>query len=259
MSLGIMDLLPSKETLDSMLSVFPAESADASVSLRSPLLPLSGLEDRPPPVEENFDLDGYSSYARIISLLLDTFLGDRIFAKAHPWALRHFVALSIYAEEVLDLPNSSCEVFDAKVVSPSILQQLVHRAQQVTAYVLSDAGDGWNWHQKVTALCVEPKSQHDVGEIGDFVVSLLQFAVSSNSPRDARILHTILQHILNHTTKEEGELWMGVCRKTETKGKKIPSPLNARSRFHGSTLCFDVCGSLHRWVRFRTSPTRSLP
>lgn len=223
MSFGITDLLPSQKGLDSMLSVFPTKPADASISLRSPLLPLSGLKEPAPVTEKDFDLDGYSSYARVISLLLDAFVRDRIVAKAHPWALRHFVALSIYAEEVVDLPNSWCGVFDAKAVSSSTLQQLIHKVQQVTIYVLSDAGDGKSWHQKVTEASIDPKLQHDVGEIGKFVVSMLRSAMSSDNPRDARILHTLLQHILSHTSKEEGELWMGVCRKVESKGKQFSS------------------------------------
>ena len=254
-----MDLLPSKERLDFMLSVFPTEPVDASISLRSPLLPLSGLEDPSPAKGESFDLDGYSSYARIISLLLDAFLEDRIVAKTHPWALAHFVALSIYAEEVVELPNSFCGVFDAKAVSSSTLPQLAHKVQQVTTYVLSDAGDGQSWHRKVTALCVDSKSQHDVGEIGMFVVSVLRSATLNDNPRDARILHTILQHILSHTSKEEGEFWMEVCRKIETKGKQASSPLDVRcSRFLGSSICLDGCGSFCRWIWFRTSPAGSL-
>lgn len=219
-----MDLIPSEEKLDSMLNLFSTEPADASMSLRSPLLPLSGLEDPPLVAEEIFDLDGYSSYARIISLLLDAFLGDRIVAKAHPWALRHLIALSISAEEVLDLPNNSSEVFNTKTVSPSALQQLMHRVQQVTAYILSDVGDGQNWHQRVTAMCVDAKAQHTAGGIGKFVTSLVQAVSSNDNPRDARILHVVLQHILSHTSREEGDLWMGVCRKIETKGERFSFP-----------------------------------
>lgn len=214
-----MDLVPSREKLDSMLSAFPTEPADASISLRSPLLPLSGLEDPPLAIAENYDLDGYSSYARIVSLLLDAFLGDRMVAKAHPWALRHFVALAIYAEDVLDLPNSSSEVFDAKTASSSALQQLVNKVQQVSIYMLSDVGDGQSWHQNVTVACVDAKVQHDVGGVGKFVTSLLRSTASNDNPRDARILHRILQHTLNHTSKEEGDLWMGVCRKIEPMGR----------------------------------------
>jgi len=217
-----MDLVPSGSELHSMLSLFPTEPPDASMSLRSPLLPLSGLEDPPLVTEEIYDLGGYSSYARIISLLLDAFIGDRIVAKAHPWALRHFIALSIYAEEVLDLPNNSSEVFNAKAVSSSTLQRLMDRVQQVTTYVLSDVGDGQSWHQKVTAMCVDAKAQHDVGGIGKLVATLVQVSPSNDNPRDARILHAILQHILSHTSKEEGDLWMGVCRKIEIKGKRFP-------------------------------------
>ena len=219
-----MDLVPSREKLESMLNAFPTEPADPSISLRSPLLPLSGLEDPPPVADENYDLDGYSSYARITSLLLDVFLWDRILAKAHPWALRHFVALAAYAEEVLDLPNCLSEVFNAKTVSPSTLRQLMHKVQQVTTYVLSDVGDGQSWHQEVTVAWADSKVQHDIGEVGKFVTSLLRAVASNDNPRDARILHTILQHILSHTSKEEGDLWMGVCRKIETKGEQISIP-----------------------------------
>lgn len=218
MSLGIMDLVPSREKLDSMLSIFPIDPADASISLRSPLLPLSGLEDPPMTVADNYDLDGYSSYARIISLLLDAFLEDRIVAKAHPWALRHFIALAIYAEDVLDLPNSSSEVFDARTVSSLALQQLVHKVQQATTYFLSDVGDDQSWHQKVTAACVDAKAQNEIDGIGKLVAGQLQSATSNDNPRDARILHMVLQHILSHTSKAEGDLWMGVCRKIESKG-----------------------------------------
>lgn len=219
-----MDLVPPKETLDSMLSPFPTGPADASISLRTPLLPFSGLEDLPLITEDNFDLYGYSGYSRIISLLLDVFLGDRIVAKAHLWTLRHFIALSIYAEEVIDLPNTPSELFDVKTVPSSALQQLVHKVHQVTTYVLSDVGDEQGWHQKVAASCVDLKLQCDVDEVGKFVVNLLRVAISDDNPRDARIVHTVLQHILSHTSKEEGELWMGVCRKIETKCKEASSP-----------------------------------
>jgi len=219
MKLGIMDLVPSREKLDSMLSTLPTEPMDASISLRSALLPLSGLEDPPPITGEGYDLDGHSSYARIVSLLLAAFLGDRIVAKAHPWALRHFIALAIYAEEVLDLPDSSSGVFDGKTVPFSTLQQLTHKVQQITTYVLSDVEDGQSWHQRITAASLDVKVQKDVGETGQFVIDLLRAAASNDNPRDARILHTILQHILSHTSRGEGELWMGVCRNIETKGK----------------------------------------
>jgi len=219
-----MDLVPPEETLNSTLNLFPTEPADASMSLRSPLLPLSGFENPPPVGEEIYDLDGYSSYARIISLLIDAFLEDRIIAKAHPWTLRHFIALSIFAEEVLDLPDNSSEVFNAKTAPSSTLQQLIHRVRHVTTYVLSDVEDGQSWHKKVAATCVDAKAQHIVGGIGKLVTSLVQAASSNDNPRDARILHTVLQHILSHTSKEEGDLWMGVCRKIEAKGKRFSSP-----------------------------------
>ena len=249
MNLGIVDLVPSGEELDSMLSAFPTEPADASMSLYSPLLPFSGLEDLPL-VTENYDLDGYSSYARIVSLLLDALLEDRILAKAHPWTLRHFIALSVHAEEVINLPSKSSEVFDAKTVSSSALRQLMHKVQQVTTYVLSDAGDGQSWHQKVTAACVDAKARHDIGEIGKFVTCLLRAAASNDNPRDARILHAILQHILSHTSKEEGDLWMGVCRKIETKGKRNYLPFNVQltdgplvAPFASMAVALSVAGS----------------
>ena len=244
-----MDLVPPEEKLDSILNLFPAEPADASMSLRSPLLPLSGIEDPPLVTEEIYDLDGYSSYARSVSLLLDAFLGDRIVAKAHPWALRHFIALSISAEESLDLPNNSSEVFNAKTIPSSALRELTHRVQQVTTYVLSDVGDGQSWHQKVTAMCVDTKAQHTVDGIGKLVTSLVQAASSNDNPRDARILHGILQHILSHTSKEEGDLWMGVCRKIETKGKRFSfaSMCNAHSSlvapFASMAVVLSVTGS----------------
>lgn len=253
-----MDLVPSRERLDFTLSAFATEPADASIALRSPLLPLSGLQDPPLVAEGNYDLSGCSSYARVVSLLLDVFLGDRI-AKAYPWALRHFVALSICAEEVAELPNSPSEVFDAKAVSPDTLQQLRRKVQQVTTYVLSDVGDDHSWHQRVTAACVDGKVQHDIGKIGQFVASLFQATTSNDNPRDARILYTILHHILSHTSKEEGDLWMGVCRRIETKGKVNFPPLNMqRSRFLGSALCLDGCGSLCRGILFGTPAIGSI-
>lgn len=259
MKLGIMDLVPSREKLDSMLSILPTEPADASMSLRSALLPLSGLEDPPLMTGEGYDLNGHSSYARIVSLLLDAFLGDRIVAKAHPWALRHFNALAIYAEEVFDLPNSSSEVFDGKTVPSSTFQQLMHKVQQITTYVLSDVGDGQSWHQKITAACLDVKVQKDIGETEQFVTGLLRDAASNDNPRDARILYTILQHILSHTSRVEGDLWMGVCRKIETKGRHFLSPFSTqRSRFLGSSLCLNGRGSLRRWIWFRTPSVGSL-
>lgn len=217
MSFEIVDVVPPREAIDSMLSALHTEPTDVSLSLLSPLLPLSSSE-KLPRATGNFDLDGYSTYARIISLLLDALIVDRIAAKTNPWVLRHFVALSIYAEEVFNLPDHSSEVFDIKVISSSILQQLPHKVQQVAAYVLSDVGDGRGWHKEVTASCIDPRSCYDGGEIGKLVVNLIQAGTSSDNPRDARILHTILQHILSHASKQEAALWMGVCRKLETKG-----------------------------------------
>lgn len=188
-------------------------------------LVFSSLDDEPQPSAGPFDSHGCSSYARVVGTLLAAFSDNRHAAQENPWALRHFIALSTYAEELLQLPAASSAVFDHKVVSTEHLQSIRMRSQQLVTYVLSTGSfmeeDGW--HQKFTAASLSQSDNGEGDDLTKFVIELVRLAARKETFRESRLLYAVLQHLLSGVTKEDADHWLALARKLEKSGKSNSS------------------------------------
>lgn len=212
------DLFPPSETLDGMLRQLPHDPVDYSLAVIDPLIP----PDVEPSTEgpESTDGRGFSSYARIINALLRMFLEDRNLARRNLWALRHFIALSIYASDYQKVPAGVSPVFDARALAG--LGEVIARVNQVTAYLLLGSlgrvADGWR--ERVVKRVVEGKYGANDGRtnLEQLVVDVIRVAVESDSVLDTRVLKTVLEDVLEDLEVEEAEEWIGLARKLEKSG-----------------------------------------
>jgi E3 ubiquitin-protein ligase listerin len=224
----VLEIVPPRDVLGKMLDALPAGPIDTSLATLDPLVPQDQELSKLPPGDGFFDSHGYSSYARITEIMLLAFTEDRPAAKKHSWALRHIISLSIYAEELLQLSPAPSAVFDAKLVPIENLQIIELRAHQVLAYALSarlDVND-IRWHERVVAASLPDAKSNVDGEIGQLIVDLVRKAWETDTFRESKVLHIILQHILSGATKQEADQWMFLARRLEQTGQHLtPWPL----------------------------------
>jgi hypothetical protein len=214
----IAGLFPSQDELDEMLEELPSNPIDAALSITNPLIPPQSLWDEEELRPTLFDSSGLCEYARLVHALLTAITHERHFARAKAWLLRHAMCLSLFADDVLQIPATENHVF-TKDVDPSILQSIISRTQILSAMLLKDVDEGW--HEKVTkALASGTSIQDDVVAI--HVCEVFLKSASNNSIRDARVLYTTLQRVLSEARTSDAEHWMLLARKYETKGLSMP-------------------------------------
>lgn len=198
-----------------MLESLPADPAHPSLAVLDLLVP-PGIEEQSPQ-DVAFDPHGFSRYARVVEMLLNAFAEDRISAKKNPWALRHLIALSIYAEQIVHIPTETSSVFNSESVSHESLRRTITKVQQVTTYVISVGldTDDKKWHEKVTVASLSEAGVEAPTSVTELVVDLVRTAARGDTYRDSRILQSVLQHVLSGVSKEDAEYWMILARKLE--------------------------------------------
>ncbi|CCM05109.1 uncharacterized protein FIBRA_07316 [Fibroporia radiculosa] len=206
-------VLPSKRSLDIMLDELPSHPSDACLAVLDPLVPPSSLyEQSPPPPQPHCRL-GLSSYARAIHALLLYFSEERHAAKENAWTLRHFLVLSLYAEELIRIPTSRSPLF-AHYIQKPVLVDIVTKVQQMTAYLLSSAQDE-AWHAAVVSAISADKADSSPDDVGRLIFDLISLGKKNDTIRESRVLHIILQHTLSGASKSESEQWLRLVRKLE--------------------------------------------
>jgi hypothetical protein len=217
----VTDVLPSHELLEKLLDTLLVDPFDSSLAILDPLVPPDIESEELLSSDVSFDRSGYSRYARLVGIILAAFSEDRTIAKKHPWALRHLIALSSYAEQLLRLPFTRNPIFDYKSVSSKELQRIKSRVHEVTTYVLSTELDidDRRWHEKVIGSGLSDAAIELEGNIDKFVIELMRKARQTDNYRDSVILYVVLQHILSGVGKEEADQWMGFARRLEKSGK----------------------------------------
>ncbi|KAH9835414.1 uncharacterized protein C8Q71DRAFT_765758 [Rhodofomes roseus] len=209
----LVDIVPSEVSLDDMLDNLSAVPGDASLAVVDPLVPPASLCDETALSSPDTDTSGLSRYARVVEGLALHLLDDRQAAKANAWALRHLLALSLYVDELIQIPASKSPVFSA-AVSRSILHDYITKARQVATYVLSSSQDE-GWHTTVVGAIIADKQDISLGPVGKLVWDLVNRGKRFDTVRESRILHTILEHIFGSISKTEAEQWVQLARKLE--------------------------------------------
>ncbi|TCD68845.1 hypothetical protein EIP91_009559 [Steccherinum ochraceum] len=211
----VKDIFPSRKELDAMLDTLPTSPADPSMAVLDPMiLPGEADEEGLQSVTDSF---GYSSYARIVVAISFYLMEDRQAAKENIWMLRHLLATSQYAYEVLQIPSTQSAVFGS-TVAPSALQEFTTRTQQLLAYLLtSTIEDGW-LPRFIASLSSGQRSSPS-NDIGDLIYDLVLDGAGRDSMRESRILRTLLQHTLAQAgpTKQDGDQLIAIARKLETR------------------------------------------
>ncbi|KAF7796133.1 hypothetical protein EIP86_007306 [Pleurotus ostreatoroseus] len=205
------DIFPQQDELDAMLHALPT-STNSCLAVNDPLvLPGESNEDDGAP-SPAYDFIGYTGYSRIVNALLLYFLDDRQTAKENIWALRHFLALAIWAQDLLNLQASQSPVFSRKI-SRSELEDVVSKARRVASYLLAPASqDGWLLPAARGLQRGQPASASGIERLLHTLVR-----PKTDCARESRILHVVLQHILSGASKEDADEFVQLARGLEKK------------------------------------------
>lgn len=217
-----LDIFPSSTQLDSRLEELGSNAIDYSIAILEPLIPPTS----PSSLDNQFkstDYRGFSSYARIINGLLQTFGEERSLARRNMWALRHFYALSISAQDLLNVPSASSKspTFDDKV-SPVTLRDIVLKAKQVSVYLFNSAmaKEDESWKRSVLDLLLNDKNgKEGLSQLQAFLLDVVGYSRKGDMTRDARILKVVLDSLFaDGMDAAEADLWVQYARKIEKTG-----------------------------------------
>jgi stearoyl-CoA desaturase (delta-9 desaturase) len=223
-----------------MLDDLSPEVIDPSVAVLDSLIPPFTPQEflKTARSQKETDRRGFAIYARIVNALLQVFIEDRQLAKRALWALRHFLALSVYAQDLLNVPsptissssNNYSPIFDHDVVTMSALRDIVSRVKQVSVYLLGSTvdqdGDG-SWRKRVVEKLLKyvtasgriesPKS--GMSQVQQLLWDVVVYAEEQDKLRDTRVLKIILESVFSDGVDvEEADLWIQLARKLEKAG-----------------------------------------
>ncbi|KAI0084737.1 hypothetical protein BDY19DRAFT_969852 [Irpex rosettiformis] len=209
---SLSEVVLAREKLDFMLESMSGQPTSATLAVIDPLV-LPGEWDEVDLTHVIYDAVGLSSYARLVVTLLLHFLQHRELARQNLWALRHFLALRISAQDVLDVPQSASPIF-SKAVSRTELLDLVQKVDQISAYLLSgDHEEGWL--AQLASRLGQNKTNEQSPEIEILMKVLLASREGPNAHREARILRLVLHHLFANAGKMGAEGWLVLARGVE--------------------------------------------
>lgn len=218
---SLRDVLPSRSDIGILLEALSSDPIHSSLAVMDPLLPWSSDFEDVATSPSDYDNNGYSKYARVVSALLQELSEDRQVAKRNMWALRHFLALSLYADDYLRVPTASSPAFDARA-SPQYLRDIITKVNQVSTYLLSSSVDD-GIHSRVIAAAASTELPATLAEgVEGFLVDLLLRSKGTDNAREPRILRRVLQHIFSNVSKNDADQWIGLARKLEKSGWYFP-------------------------------------
>ena len=220
-----------------MLDDLSPDAIEPSIAVLDPLIP---PQSHPKTVKSKQETDrrGFSPYARIVNALLQVSIEDRRLAKRTLWALRHFLALSVYAQDLRNVPSTSskCDsnsyspVFDHEIVMLSALRDILSRVKQVSVYLLGSAvgqDDDGSWRKEVVGKLLKDTSasgkidtsKEGMGQAQQFLWDVVAYAKEQDGLRDARVLKIVLESVFSDGVDvREADLWIQLARKLEKTG-----------------------------------------
>jgi hypothetical protein len=114
------------------------------------------------------------------------------------------------------LPNPTF----SRTVAKDVLQDVLVKAQQLTTYLLTTVGTDDSWHVDVVTTLLNGR-RNTLGALAAFTVDLIHRAQDEDDSLHARILYSILQHVLRDASKEEADEWLLLARRLERKCKSL--------------------------------------
>ncbi|KAG6844999.1 hypothetical protein H0H87_001771 [Tephrocybe sp. NHM501043] len=207
------DIFPTTQEIDKILDSLSPDCIHPSLAVAHSHIPPAAAFAGSSRTPQTFDKRGFSTYARIIDALLQVFAEDRQIARHNIWALRHFQAFELYAQDFISIPSAKSEVFAAEAIHAS-LEIMVSRVEQVTTYILTSSADE-GWREAALTSALENRPSTSSGTLTSFLADTIQRSRTLDSPRENRILRNILQHIFRDVEKDEADRWMQLARKVE--------------------------------------------
>jgi E3 ubiquitin-protein ligase listerin len=242
------DIFPSSTQLDLMLDDLSPDAIDPSIAILDPLIPLFTRQPHSKTAKSKKETDrrGFGTYARIVNALLQVFIEDRQLAKRALWVLRHFLALSVYALDLRNVPspifsssalsssskhdsNNYSPVFDHDVVTIGALRDVESRVKQVCVYLLGSAvgqDDGGSWRKIVLEKLLKDAStskiesmKQGMNQVQQFLWDVIFYAKEQDKLRDTRVLKIVLESVFSDVVDVgEADLWIQLARKLEKTG-----------------------------------------
>ena len=227
----LSDILPSRPELDALLDDLPNSAISPSLALIDLTIPTSTSEEDIP--DSIIDADDahilpLHPYGRAVSALLTHLSSARTEARTHLWALRHVIALGVYATEYVQVGDERHAVFGGDVrpgrdpialERRDIAKELLSRIHALTTYLLGRIEEGVHAQVVGTLLKGDRNGPSiDEGGIAAFVVEVARKSIEEDTVRDALIFRTVLQHLFVDATKEDADLWLTLVRRLEKSG-----------------------------------------
>ncbi|KAG7441328.1 uncharacterized protein BT62DRAFT_937246 [Guyanagaster necrorhizus] len=202
-----LSCLLSEPELDEMLDEMSSDPIHPSLAVLDPLIPPGQYGETGFP---ECDSRGFSPYARLVSMLLFVFMEDRQSARRNTWALRHLIALSLYAEDYSACPVWSSPAFGTEALMD--LEGLIVKLQQICTYLLTSASDD-GWRLKVLDVLTNGRPLDEAGPpLAVFLRDQIVRAREGDEMREARILGRVLSHVLHDADKAEADRWIAFAR-----------------------------------------------
>lgn len=213
----LRDIFPAPDELDRLVEFMSPDPLHASLAVIDPLLPPQSVFKNMRAAQLTYDIRGFSSYARMVSALLQVFSDDRQVARQNLWGLRHFFALAIYAEDYLNVSTSDSTAFEVSV-SRQDLADVIAKAQQVTTYLLTSSADEIAHAQVIAAVSDGKFTALERGSLSEALARVLAIAKTNDNIRESRILRRFFQHVFSDVGKDNADQWIGLARKLEKTG-----------------------------------------
>ncbi|THV07136.1 hypothetical protein K435DRAFT_710473 [Dendrothele bispora CBS 962.96] len=227
----IHELLPSRTELDAILDSLSPDPIDPSLAVLDPLIPPSSFfttDEGATDIPFSCDSNGCSSYARLVIALVHVVLQDRQIAKDNMWILRHLLSLSLYTEDLINVPEAKSPVFSKTAVNAGTamtadadggsgfdLSELVLKIQQIVTYVLTSVTSE-RWRQSALDVSNGKGSVDSLAvPHARFLVDIAQLSQRADTSRECRVLYNVLQHALDDIEKDEADSWILFARRIE--------------------------------------------
>ena len=217
---GLDDLLPTSRQFDDLLCNLRLDPAIPSLAIIHTLIPPSSSFVVAEGPDCEADQQGLGVYARGVMALLYSYAENRDLARTNLWAFRHFLALAIYAEELLEVPSLPNPAF-SRVAAKDVLEDVIIKVQQLTTYLLTTTVADDNWRADVVMSLLNGKRSSLSGDLSAFTMDLIEHAQNEDDSLHVRILYTVLQHVLRDTSREEADQWLLLVRRLERNCKSV--------------------------------------
>lgn len=229
----LRDIFPSCAQLDGMLDRLSPDPNDPSLAILDDLLPTTPSQTSKGKIKtpKSTDRRGFSTYARVVDGIAQVFLENRQLAKRNLWVLRHLLALSIYAQDLRNVPNSfvyASPAFDGKI-SETSLDGVLGRVKQLSVYLFNvmnatGVGNEGGWRLMVVEKFLSGKdtSREGLSDPQRLLFDLILHAKRQDAVRDARVLKVVLEALLaDGVSDAEADLWIQLAKKVERNGLSV--------------------------------------